>query len=406
MFSLLLLAGLAASAVAGAGFSRQLLDSKRAYFLAEAGGEDVAYRASVGLPYSSEEVISIDGFFATTTTENVGGILEITAKGDVSDDIRKVKLGLEVATGVAFNYGVQVGDGGVQMEQSSMITGNLYSNGPVGSFNSNEVLGDVVSAGPAGTITGVHATGSAYAHNIVDSEIEGDAYYQTIFGSTVWGTLYPDSPDQPFADMPISDELIDSWKQMAAVSEITSPCPYIIDSNDTIGPVKITCDLEIQGTGYTLNIAGPVWVEGDIEVTNSPIIKADPSLGKKSVAIIADNESDRLTSGKIILRNSTVFEGSGTDGSYVLVLSQNNSAENGGGEDAIAISQSVEGELLLYAPHGKIFLNNSSDLREVTAYQILMRNAANVIYETGLANLLFDSGPAGGFVVTSWREIE
>lgn len=90
----------------------------------------------------------------------------------------------------------------------------------------------------------------------------------------------------------------------------------------------------------------------------------------------------------------------------MLVISQNNSAENNGEEDAITILNTVSGDLLLYASHGKIYLNNSSDLREVTAYEILMRNKANVIYETGLANLLFDSGPAGGFSIISWQEVE
>jgi len=219
-------------------------------------------------------------------------------------------------------------------------------------------------------------------------------------------TWYGIEPDQPYADLPISDEMIDDWKGVASSSQIiTSPCPYEISEDTTLGPAKIECDLEIS-QDPVITLAGNVWVAGNILIKNSAVIRSSPSLGKKSVAIIADNLANRLTSSKITLNNSATFYGSGSQGSYVLLISQNNSAENGGVENAVSIAQTVSGDLLLYAGHGKIFLNNSSDLREVTGYSLDLRNQANVIYETGLANLLFSSGPGGSFSIVSWNEVE
>ena len=83
----------------------------------------------------------------------------------------------------------------------------------------------------------------------------------------------------------------------------------------------------------------------------------------------------------------------------------NNSALNGGPEKAINIKNTVSGEFLLYAPHGEISLLNSGDIREVTGYRVYLGNVANVIYEIGLANLLFESGPGGSWEINVWEEI-
>ena len=73
-------------------------------------------------------------------------------------------------------------------------------------------------------------------------------------------------------------------------------------------------------------------MNGNIEIENSSIIKLASSLGANSVAVIADNPANRTTSSKIELGNSAQFQNSGTEGSYILFISQNNSAQNGGSE--------------------------------------------------------------------------
>ena len=51
----------------------------------------------------------------------------------------------------------------------------------------------------------------------------------------------------------------------------------------------------------------------------------------------------------------------------------------------------MSGEVLVYAGHGEVHLKNGVSLREVSAYKIRLSNSAQVIYKTGLANLLFTS---------------
>lgn len=385
--------------------ARDLISSRKSYFLSEAGAEDVSYRLITGRHYSPTQVLSLDGFFATTTVVDVSGDKEITATGTVTNLVRKIKTRLTTDSGVSFHYGVQAGEGGFDIQNSASISGNVYSNGPVTGANSNLIQGSVVSAGPAGSINSIHATSSAYAHTISNSTIDGDAYYMHISNTTVGGTPHPNSPDQPLGALPISDEQINEWEAAASIATTTSPCPYIINSDTTIGPRTFTCNVEIKGSP-TVTLTGPIWIKGNLTIENTSIIRLDPSLGKNSLAIVADNPSNRLTSSKIILSNSAQFQNSGTDGSHILLVSQNNSAENGGSEEAIDIGNSVSGELLLYASHGAIDLNNSVNLREVSAYKISIKNSAQVIYKTGLANLLFESGPAGGYSINNWLEVQ
>jgi len=394
-----------APAIIEFGASKDLLDSKKSYFLAESGAEDIAYRIKNGQLYDANEVLNIGGSYATTTVVNLsGGEKEITSSADFLSSIRKIKINFITDIGISFNYGVQAGDGGFNMENSSTISGNAYSNGPVTGANSNLIKGDVVSADASGLISGIHATSSAYAHSITNSTIDRDAYYYTSFiNNTVGGNIYPGSVDKLKAAFPISDSMISEWESAAASSTINSPCPYVINGNVLLGPVKISCNLEIKSSAV-VNLLGPVWVLGNIEIENNAILKVDPILLNKSVVMIADNPSNRTTSSKIELENSAQFQNSGIKGSYIMMVSGNNSAELGGGEKAITIENSVSGDVILYSNHGEILLKNNVNLREVTAYRIRLQNTANVIYETGLANTVFKSGPGGGYSINKWQE--
>ena len=252
---------------------RNLEESKQSFSLSEGATEDLVYRIKNGMNFSDTEVLSINGVTATATTQVLVDKREVVSVGDKNKVTRTTRALLAQGDGVAFNYGVQAGDGGIHMQNSSSVQGNIYSNGPVIGQNSNITSGDVVSAGSSGLIDGVHTTGSGYAYTITDSEIEADAYYQVISGTTVGGVSYPGSPDQATSSLPIPDSMVSQWEALAeAGGVISSPCPYKIDSNQTLGPVKIECDLEITGSP-TVTLEGHVWVTGDILIKNSSDIR-------------------------------------------------------------------------------------------------------------------------------------
>ena len=50
-----------------------VLKTKASYFTSESGAEDVIYRTQNGIPVSNNEIISLDGFTATTLTTSGSG---------------------------------------------------------------------------------------------------------------------------------------------------------------------------------------------------------------------------------------------------------------------------------------------------------------------------------------------
>jgi len=386
--------------------ANDLYQSKMSYLTAESGTEDVVFRLKTGKAVSAIEEIALNSATASTTITASGNDKQVITTGDASLFIRKIETNLTTGTGAAFFYGVQVGNGGFTLANTSSVIGNVYANGTVEGAGSNLIKGDVVSAGASGVVRDVHATSSVYAHTITNVTADKDAYFQSISGSTITGTSYPGSADQPALVMPVTDEEIEEWKSVAeAGGVISSPCPYKINDVTTIGPKKINCDLEISGSG-DVTLTGNLWVKGDIDISNTSKIKLDSSLGSNSVAIIADDPLNRSTSSTVKLSNSTTYEGSGTPNTHVVIVSMNNSNEIGGGTTAVEVKNSATGALLVYAPHGLVDIQNSVQLKEVTAYRISLKNSASVVYETGLANLIFQSGPSGGFTINGWKEIE
>jgi len=413
--SFLVITGVAAPVLREVRDIRAIADSKQSYLTAEAVMEDAVYRLKYNLDLSSPETLTIGESTGTIAYTIDFGTRTIEAVGDNHGLIRKIGVALSEGIGVSFFYGVQSDADGILMENTSSILGNVYSNGYVDGSGNNVIDGDAVSAGPSGFMDGVVVKGDAYAHGITNADITGNAYYQTIDAQTDVGgsacpnvQCYPGSADQEPATLPIKDEWVASWEAAAeagGVVDESNGCSggkYTISSPASIGPVKILCDFEISGN-IAVDIEGVVWVVGDISIRLNPTIRTSPALGAKSVLIIADDPANRETKSKIDISNS-IFVQHGVEGSHLLFLSMNESAENGGTVPAITVRNSATGDFLVYAGHGEILLQNNVSLSEVTGYRIHTQNRAQVVYETGLQSLLFDSGPSGGYVIDSWGE--
>lgn len=394
--------------------SRDFEKSKGAYYLSESGHEDALYRLKNGKQINSEEVLVLGGNTATTTITNVSGYEKfISSLGDIFKNTRRVKSTLTTSVGESFSFGVHAGDGGVRLENSSTITGNLFSAGPVVGSN-NLVSGTVIAAGTTGlngSITGIQNQGgsSMYAGTISNSTIAGNAYCNTIAGSstTTCKTLTL-QPAQPF---PISAADIANF-EAAALAGDTVTCTggkYELTSDATLGPAKIPCDFTITGTGTgggpVITLGGPIWVTGNIKIKNHVTVRVEPTLVGQSIVMIADKPTNRTTSSKIEVEGSGLyFTGAPGGSSWIMLISENTGASMGDPNEAIELEQGAQGDVLLYARLGDILLKNNASVKEVTAYKITLQNSANVIYASGLQNALFTSGPGGTWVIQDWKE--
>lgn len=419
---------------------RLAYDSKQSYYVADAALEDMAYRYIAGMTPDATEVITINDAVATTTStyDTIYDMFLVVAEAVDNGAYRTSALELYTGSGASFNFGVQTGNGGFELTNGSSVVGNVFSNGYIEKTGGGTatIYGDAISAGPTGLIKDAVITGNAWANTIEDSNVSGSIqaytldggvvgggaeYYQKIGGAVVNGSPEVSGVivgNEDPVDLPISDadielmkqDIIDNGTVIASTSAECSSGEYEIDTDSTLGMVKIECNFKVtkKGAGTTLTLDGPIWVAGNASFKSGPDVVADSSIGNRTVPFIVDNEANRATSSKVVIENGTTFTGTGLPKSYILVLSQNEDAENGAPNnvDAITLEQSSTGDLLVYAAHGRINLANSIELNEVTGYKIRLGNNADVIYESGLVNTLFTSGPGGGYTIGAWTEVE
>lgn len=164
-----------------------------------------------------------------------------------------------------------------------------------------------------------------------------------------------------------------------------------------MGPARITGNLSVL-INHSLIITGTLWVEGNITLGNNSSVKLDSGYGSSSGIIISD--------GRIDMGNNTEFGGSGSEGSFILILSTSNCPFGlGCSGDAIELVNNSVGAIL-NAQNGAISFANNAVATEATAYRLILRQNVVITYESGLANVNFSTGPTGGWNVKNWRETE
>lgn len=385
--------------------SGNIIKSSQAYYVAEAGIEDSLLRLNKGMNFSNSYNLAVgQAFAAIEISDLIGGSITITSFGDVSDRIKKIRVIRAMSTeGVSFYYGAQAGDGGIEMESNSVIHGNVFSNGTVRAVTGTAQVDNSVIIAKSGNklenlIVGSGSPDEARVHTCVDSIINGNFYYVSGGSSncTVNGgseSVLPNEIDPE--DMPISDEQIDNWKNEAAAGGVEFGDHTVLGgTTESFGPKKIEANLIIENNA-ALILTGTLWITGDIIINNGAAIRLDNNYGSTSGIIVAD--------GGITAENGAILEGSGAAESFVMLLTTNNSLDSA--NPAIFVKNNAQGAIF-YTSVGMIRLRNNINIREATGWKIYLDNNAEITYESGLADLLFSSGPSGSWKIIEWREIE
>lgn len=134
-------------------------DAVKATQLAEAGVDKAINSLNkTGGGYTGETETSLgDGTYSVAITSTDVATKVITATGYIPNKSkprvkRTVKITTSRGVGASFVYGVQVGEGGLELGNSNLVKGSVYSNGNITAGNSNQVTGDVwVAGGPQPT---------------------------------------------------------------------------------------------------------------------------------------------------------------------------------------------------------------------------------------------------------------
>lgn len=254
-------------------------------------------------------------------------------------------------------------------------------------------------------------SGIAKADSIQESTITGDAYYQTISGSTVAGTSYAGSPTPPPVPLPISSSTIAQWKADAALGgTINGNCgPGGAAECDTfpltLGPKKINGNLQL-GNNEALTVSGTLYVTGSVGISNGANVQCALAYLVSSCMIIAD--------GSIDVSNNGILAGSGTSGSYIMLLTTITNCYSGasGGSgcassnSGINVGNNVSGALF-YSTDSMIQISNGATVTAVVGYMLSLSNNAQIIYNSDVANLSFSPAAAsstGVWNANRWNE--
>lgn len=134
--------------------AERVVASKSVYALSEAGVEDLVFRVKTSKQYDAVETVLLGSVSTDVAVTSAGNAVEVRSVGSIQGNVRTTESVLTPnSTNIQFFYGVQVGEGGLTMGQSSTIQGaggmpgNLYSNGPVMGENTATITGDATVAG-------------------------------------------------------------------------------------------------------------------------------------------------------------------------------------------------------------------------------------------------------------------
>lgn len=129
------------------------LFSAKATNLAEAGVEKALASLNLGGTYSGDTEIQMDTgsvSIKVTSPNQSSKIIEATGYYPSKAEpkaTRTVKITASKGVGYAFNYGMQIGDGGLEMLNNSHVIGSVYANGDITMNNNTSISGDAYVAG-------------------------------------------------------------------------------------------------------------------------------------------------------------------------------------------------------------------------------------------------------------------
>jgi hypothetical protein len=362
------------------------------------------YLKKVGTPSNLTVKIVTDSGGSPSTVVKTSGVLSASSvstnypSGTWSEVIFPTKpqldfgvtywIVIDASTSASNYYIIGANNNGYTNGVSKIGTsaGAWANNNPSGTDGFFSIYVGGVTGLISGITIGTGAVGDAYSNTVNNSTIRGTNYCKVGTGNNKSCNTSLSDPIE--VSMPISDANIQDWKDVASDGGTYSG-NYVLDSTiGNLGPKKITGNLSIKNNA-NMTVTGTIWVQGDLDVSNNATVSLASGYGSSEGVIIVD--------GTVYLGNNANFTGSGTSGSYVMVLSTSNSTS------AITVGNNA-GAVILYASNGTINVSNNAGAKSITGYSINLNNNAVITYDSGLANSNFSSGPGGSWNVSSWKE--
>lgn len=280
--------------------------------------------------------------------------------------IVKIKVSATPDTfGIAFNYAIQAGAGGIDIRNSSEVEGNLYSNG------------NITVANPAH----VKQPGDAWAVGTISDP-----------SNRIDGTKTPGAPSVPLPQIDLQ-----AWKDLASSGGTIAGdySPANSGSFTDLGPKEITGNVSMSTSGQKINLLGPLYIHGNLTISGGDW-KLDDSMESNGTIVLVD--------GIISVSGSAKFS-KNTNGQYILFVSTNTA--NTYANPAISFTGSADVKsAAFYAYNGSMKFSGSGEIIAMTGQTLYIDGNGEIEYKSGLASANFAGGPGGIWRMKSWQQLK
>lgn len=266
---------------------------------------------------------------------------------------------------------------------------DVYFRVYTGGFTSTVSNIAVNAYGPTGS------AGDVWSHTITNVSAQGTLTCQTGSGNNKSCVVSADPDPQP---MPITSATVASLKAGAAAGGTYGSTNLVLANNETlsVGPKVINGNLDLSGNSI-LTLTGALHVKGSVLISGNAVVKLDPSYGANDGAIVTDNALN--------LSGNSAFQGSGTSGSFILLLTTStNGVAACTSPYAISLSGN-SGAIILAAPFGSIQLTSNAAVNNAIAYRMCIDGNSSATYDAGKSQANISTGGAD-WSINEWKEFE
>ncbi len=397
-----------------------ITETNQAWYAAWSGIDEIMYRLRAHQDFGSSFTINFALPNGATVSASVTGDTDnkiARSSGFIGGVVKNLEVGIASASGKAsFVFAAQSGEGGFELEGNTTVTGNVYSNGPVLGIKANsgnsgsKILGSVWAVGNIGGLSspgsgGVYIQKNAWANHLTSCLVDGNVRASTT--PTNCPYLGSFSVSSPPASAPLSSVDALYWKNKSKEGGVWNGDCNISSaagsdcSNGTrkIGNMQILGNLNVP-SGVNLTLNGPLWVKGDVNISQNNTLFTDESMGKNSVIIVASDPDNPNVKGRVVTSSNVTFARN-SQNAGIIVISENTSVDC---TNLPAIDMTSNTATVVFvAIEGCINVGSNSMINGILGKKIHIKNNSNIQYDPSLARAIVVPD-SGGWKVVNIRE--
>lgn len=409
---------------------RSEASSSRAYYVANSGVEEAFFKMTDDPPFTFEH--QVGGGKAFVKVEGTNEERIIWSTGTYGQYVRKLKVEVQnTSLKPGFMNAVHAGGGGLELENNTLIdSDDVLKGGNV--FSNSSIWGAKKASGVAGS----KITGSVWAVDTITKLAGGgsngvwigkDAHSANLEFCSIGGIPY--SPNDLYLDcsspnfrvneeapipVPLPNMGTETLKNFVQKRNSfsgdctigsTPGCYNMVGGVATIGEIYITGNL-IKPNAIDLNISGPVYVEGNIELGQNSTVSLASSVDSGISQIV-------VTKGKITSASNISYTTRTSSGGKEMFLIFISDREPPAGEmcenpDDLAIElASNSNTVLFYATKACVSIKTTSSTSfhgAILGEKIRILANTTLIYDPDLAEAIFGLTKSGGWEILSFEE--